>query len=249
MSFDETGTVRYAGGNMLLDQLPMAERPEVLADVRVARVESSDLISRDGSVISEVIFPVDALMSLTARLHDGSAYEVGTVGRQGAVGIEASFGVATLSRATICQIDGSYAAIPRAAFLRHVEHRPSFRLAVQRAYAAQLFAAEQTLTCNVAHSIGERTARWLLTVAHQIGTTTFRLREEFLAMMLGQPDARSLLGVQTLVEFGAIGYENEMVSIRDAAILQDATCECYGILRAYWAALTEHHNGSAAAYE
>lgn len=243
MNENQARTQRYRGGNALLDQLPPQDHPTVFADVRLGSLEAADLLARDGSPIEQIVFPIDALISVTARLQNGTAYEVGTVGRQGALGAEVSFGVTTMSRAAICQVGGTYATMPRASFARHVESVPAFRLAVQRAYAAQLFAVEQSVTCNVAHAVGERAARWLLTVSHQVGATSFRLRTEFLAMMLGQPDRRSAFGLESLIETGAITYDDEIVNILDTQTLSEAACECYGALRAQWDRLVERRDG------
>ena len=243
MSEPNIDSSSYTRGNVVLDGLPTETRVAVLADVRIAGAESADLLLPDGAPIEAVFFPIRALISVTARLRDGSAFEVGTVGRQGAYGLEASFGVATAARAAICQIDGSYAVMSRDAFLRHMEREPTFRAAVQRAYAAHLFAVEQTVTCNVAHSLGERCARWLLTISHQVGLRVFRVRAEFLAMMLGQPEKRLAIGIGALADAGAISYEGEVVTIRDAGLLEDAACECYAMLRETWARLVEGGEG------
>ena len=236
----------YSGGNVVLDRLPAGTREAVLADVRVGAAESADLLVPDGAPIQTVIFPIGALISVTSRLSDGHAFEVGTVGRQGAYGLEASFGVTTAARAAICQVDGPYAMMPREAFVRHVDRDPAVRTIVQRAYAAHLFTVEQTVTCNAAHSLGERAARWLLTIAHQVGSSAYQLRAEFFAMMLGHPERRTQLGINALSDIGAIAYEKEIVTIRDADMLQDAACECYAVLRDAWARLIEGEHGLSA---
>jgi len=113
-------------------------------------------------------------------------------------------------------------------------------------------AVEQTVTCNVAHSLGERAARWLLTISDQIGASAFRLRTEFLAMMLGRPEQRSAFGIRPLIDLGAIVYEDEKVTIEDRGALCDAACECYARLSDAWARLVGDGralDGRAASFE
>lgn len=240
------GTVEYIKGNVILDSLPPDTRAAVFADVRVGGAESADLLVPDGARLESVIFPINALISITARLSDGHAFEVGTIGRQGGYGLEASFGVTTAARAALCQIEGSYAMMARDAFVRHVDRDPAVRSIVQRAYAAHMFAVEQTVTCNAAHSLGERAARWLLTISHQVGSSAYRLRAEFFAMMLGHPERRTQLGMNALSDIGAIQYEDQIVTICDSNMLEDAACECYGLLRDAWRRLIEGEPGLTA---
>ncbi|HEY4440261.1 MAG TPA: hypothetical protein VGN14_07370 [Candidatus Elarobacter sp.] len=213
-------------------------------DLVVQHAESADLLVRDGAPIEHVAFPIDALFSVAARLRDGAAFEVGTIGRRGATGTELSLGIANTPRAVCCEIEGSYAAMSRARFVQHLRALPSFRVAVQRAYAAQVFDIEQTVACNVAHGVNERAARWLLTIALHVGGERFRVRNEFLAMMLGEPNRRTAFGLEGLAEAGAIAFEGEIVSILDTATLNSAACECYGALHAYWERLGAAHNGA-----
>lgn len=234
----------YSGGNAVLDALPQDDARALLVDVRMGHADAADLLLIGGGEIHTVYFPIDGLFSVTAQLRDGSAYEVGTIGREGIVGAELAMGSAASARSMICQVDGTFASLPHAAFVTHLGNSEALRQGVRRAFAEQLFAAEQSVACNTAHHVSERAARWVLMIAHQIGREDFVLRREFLAMMLALPEPAAVQGIATLAYMGAVRYENERVTILDRARLLEVACECFETQRRYRAAIASSHDGT-----
>ncbi|MFN2450102.1 MAG: hypothetical protein ABR508_10025, partial [Candidatus Baltobacteraceae bacterium] len=63
-------------------------------------------IYQPGSLITEVVFPVDCVLSVVTRMRDGNMIEVGTIGREGNSGIPLLLGASTTANECYCQVPG-----------------------------------------------------------------------------------------------------------------------------------------------
>ncbi len=88
---------------------------------------------------------------------------------------------------------------------------------------AQVF---QSVACNAAHSIEQRTAKWLLAAAERTGAEDIALTQEQLAAMLGV--GRSYLSrvIHDLRGRGVIETRRGRIGIRNGNGLRLLACEC-----------------------
>lgn len=217
---------RYAGGNRVLDALPQADLARILRYVRVVRFESSDIAQQPQGPENFIDFPIDAVLSVVTTMLDGDTCEVGTIGNEGASGIEVAFG-ATLLRTTICQVDGDVARIDRARFLKAVDENRQFERLIGRVVQAQRFFVEQQCACNALHSVDERCARWILMIHQRVNRDSFGLTHEFLSVMLGVRRATVSNAAMKLQDAGIITYHRGIVKVLSVRNLASASCECY----------------------
>ena len=89
----------------------------------------------------------------------------------------------------------------------------------------------QSVACNGLHSVQERFARWLLMAHDRAGTDSFRLTQEFLADLLGIHRPSVTVVARTLQAAGLISYTRGLITITDRKGLEEATCECYNMVR------------------
>ena len=221
----------YDGGNALIDSLPEADRVLLVRELTVFATEVPACIVRYGDGYDEVLFPVDAIFSTTAKLGRGDVYEVALTGRQGVIGAEVALGVTTAPRSVLTQIAGRTARIPRNRFTRCVEESRSLLQAVQHYFLRRLYVAEQFVACNFAHEPTQRCARWILMLRDEAGRNGFTLRAEFLGMMLGLPPKAAAATGQRLHAMGVIRYADEELEILDPQTLSELSCECYALLQ------------------
>jgi hypothetical protein len=92
-------------------------------------------------------------------------------------------------------------------------------------------ASAQNAACNRLHTIAERLARWLLTCHDRVEVDRMPLTHEFLAQMLGAPRTTVTLAAGMLHKAGLIDYTRGHVTIKNRAELEEAACECYGVVR------------------
>ena len=88
----------------------------------------------------------------------------------------------------------------------------------------------QSGACNRKHPIEARCARWLLLTRDRVDDDTFPLRQEFLAQMLGVTRPTVSVAAGMLQKAGAIRYVRGNMTILDRTMLEDVTCECYGLI-------------------
>ena len=88
-----------------------------------------------------------------------------------------------------------------------------------------------TAACNRLHSLEQRCCRWLLIAHDNAIAATFPLTHEFLAMMLGVQRSGVSIAARSLQKAGLIEYTRGRVTITDQPGLEEAACECYGVMR------------------
>jgi hypothetical protein len=102
-------------------------------------------------------------------------------------------------------------------------------LAVRDSLRRQWFDSQQTVACNFVHTVEQRAARWILMTQDQSGRTHFPMRYEYLAIMLGIPQAKVHEPVGVLVQLNCIRYADEHVTVVSREALRDYVCECYDL--------------------
>jgi hypothetical protein len=217
---------RYAGGNRVLDALSQPDRANIERHVRVVHFASGDIAQQPDGSNSFIDFPIDAVLSIVTTMLDGNACEVGTIGNEGASGVEVAFG-ATLLRTTICQVEGYIARIGRVHFLAAIDGNRQFERLIGRVAQAQRFFVEQQCACNAVHSVDERCARWIMMIHQRVHRDEFSLTHEFLSVMLGVRRATVSKAAMKLQESGIISYRRGSVKVLSASRLESACCECY----------------------
>lgn len=217
----------YNGGNVWLDALPDAERRLVVGRLDVIEMAPPDCVLMRGAPIEHVLFPIDTVLSVTADLRMGDAYEVAATGRQGIIGAEIVAGIGTAPRSVMVQIGGRAARMPRDAFLQCLDQSRALSGAVQRYLLNRLYTAEQFVACNFAHDTTQRAARWILMLIDEVGREAFAVRSEFLGMMLGLPPPSVVNATAPLSRVRAVRYEGEELEVLDREKLLPVTCECY----------------------
>ncbi len=193
-------------------------------------MDSGDIAQRPQSENAFIDFPINAVLSVVTTMFDGSTCEVGTIGNEGASGLEVAFG-ATVLRTTICQVDGAVARVGRAHFLAAVDASLGFERLIGRIMQAQRFFVEQQCACNAVHSVDERCARWIMMIYQRVQRETFSLTHEFLSVMLGVRRATVSSAAMKLQQAGAITYRRGTVTVVNADTLARSCCECYAATR------------------
>jgi len=219
-------------GNRILDALPPKEYERLLPALSPVSLELKRLLLEPGTAIDTVYFPVGAVVSLLTTMDDGSAVEVATLGNEGIVGVPVFLGAQAMGARDFYQVQvpGHAVAMDTAAFLESTGRDP-LRGLVQR-YAQALFSqVTQQVACNGLHSVEERCSRWMLLTHDRVGGDEFPLTQEFLAQMLGVRRASVTVAAGILQRAGFIRYVRGRVAIVDRDGLENASCECYRIIR------------------
>lgn len=221
-----------ADGNLLLDALPDAERERLLANMTRSQLRVRQILFRRMAAPKAVHFPLSGVVSLVTTMRDGSTVEVATVGREGLVGITVILGNGWVANAeAMIQVPGETLRMDASVFLREHERSAALRQVVQRYMHGLFTLMGQNAACNRLHSMEERLARWLLMTHDRTGTEQFPMTHDFLSQLLGVRRASVTDAASDLQERGLIRYQRGRITVVDREGLEEASCECYEVIR------------------
>lgn len=217
----------YTCGNHLLDALSRDERFTFYNDLEIITLSSRRWLAPYGGPRQHVDFPIDAVISIVARLRSGDTIEVGSVGCEGFLETDAALESDSARRGSFCQVAGTVARMTLARFRAHMDKNGEFARMMRRSVTATLFDVQQLAACKCKHLVEAQCARWLLTTRDRAGRDAFPLTHDSLGMLLGVRRASVSVALQSLQAAGAIAYERGILRITGADALRLASCECY----------------------
>jgi CRP-like cAMP-binding protein len=94
-----------------------------------------------------------------------------------------------------------------------------------------LSQVQQTVACNSMHTTEERMCRWLLMMHDRAGGKSLPYTHEFLSHILGANRKSVTLSAQSMQTAGLISYRRGTIQVLDRAGLEQASCECYAIVK------------------
>jgi CRP-like cAMP-binding protein len=208
------------------------ERERLLVLTSPVSLESKQVLYGAGERIDTVYFPENAVVSLLTTVDGHDTFEVANIGNEGIVGVPVFLGVESVGARECYQVEiaGQARAMDAATFVEASQHDP-LRTLVQRFVQALFIQVSQRLACAALHPIPARYSRWLLLTHDRMGDREFPLTQESLAQMLGVRRASLTTAAGALQEAGLIRHSRGRVAILDREGLENASCECYRIIR------------------
>ena len=222
--------------NRLLDRLPKNEYKSLVRSEKAVSLAHGDEVYREDSLggLSHVYFPTSGMISLTVLMEDGKEVEAGTVGNEGMIGLPVAHGLNFSPTKAISQISGGGLRIPVSAFLKAMKRGGMLDKLVRHYTAFSLRYTSQTVACNLLHSAEQRMCRWLLMCRDRVEKEEFVLTHEFLAEMLGVRRQTVTVIAGKLQSAGLITYRRGTICILNRKSLEAASCECYGVTKAFY---------------
>lgn len=218
--------------NVVLSSLPDKEYNLLRPHLEPTDLPQYDILVEPGEKIDYAYFLNDGMASLVALSRDGRSVEVGIVGKEGMVGMDL---VASLRRGTfraIMQMAGSGLRIRAEVFQDVLQTAPTLRAELGRFALMHGMQVAQLAACNRLHEVEQRLARWLLMCQdHRDDSQLLPLTHEFLAQMLGTGRPSVSLAAGALENAGLIQNLRGSVKILNRKSLEEAACECYGVIQ------------------
>lgn len=218
--------------NRVLRSLPLDEYERLLPLLRPVRLRLRHVLVEPDTPIDDVYFVREGVCSTLATEQEGGEIEVCTTGCEGFVGVPVALGTGTMTNRVMVQVEGDAWRIPAAELRRVLDERPAVRAACLRFVQCLVDQVSQAVACNRLHTLEERCARWLLMTHDRVQGDVFDLTHEFLAQMLGVRRAGVTVAMGVLQRAGMVQYTRGRVTVRDRALLEEASCGCYRIARA-----------------
>lgn len=217
--------------NRIIRHLPPGAFEELAKGLELVDCKLHEPLIEAGEPIRFVYFPEHCVISLVGSLDDGSAPELGSIGREGVAGAVSAVGSQEAYSRWLVQVPGTALRCLATRFEAMFEHDSAFRQIVVCYQDALLSQTLQSVACNALHPVEARCSRWILMMADRSDNDHVPLTQEFLGQMLSAHRSTVALTLGSLQRAGLIHTRRAMIRITDRAGLENATCECYRLVR------------------
>src|SRR3954451_24317441 len=217
--------------NLLLAGLPRNVFEALRPDFVHVELESRTPIYRPEDEVEWVYFPSTGMISILQSTPDSRGIELATIGKEGALGAIAGFGLNYALTASVVQMPLTAVKISAIRFRKHVSQYASLQEMALKSNEVILAQTQITAACNALHNVEQRFCRWLLQSWERAENDTITLTQEFLGEMLGVrrtsvSDIASKIQAQ-----GLIRYRRGLIEVLDAAGLEQRSCDCFHAVR------------------
>lgn len=217
--------------NSLLNALPEAEYQRLAQHLKPVSLARGEVLHEADTPAQYVYFLDEGVASLSVSSEGGKELMLSIVGDEGIVGERAIYKEGFfIIRCEMLTEGAGHRMLPET-FDEEFNRGEQLHQMVLNRIEARLTETAQTALCNQMHSIEQRLARWLLTLADRLHAEVLQVTQDHMAHMVGVRRASITDALGVLSEAGLIERERGTVSIRDRARMEAQTCECYAIIR------------------
>jgi CRP-like cAMP-binding protein len=217
--------------NHLLAAFPAAEYDRLAPHLELIPMPLGHVLCESGGQLQHVYFPTTCIVSLLYVLKDGASAEIAVVGNEGLVGISVFMGGDTTpSRAVVRS--GGHGYRLKAHLLQQEFSRAGPVLGLLLRYTQALITQmTQTAVCNRHHSVEQQLCRALLLSLDRLPSNSLTMTQELIANMLGVRREGVTEAAGNLQRAGLIRYSRGHIDVLDRTGLEQAVCECYGVVK------------------
>jgi CRP-like cAMP-binding protein len=220
--------------NLLLSMLPDADYQSLLPHLELVETPLHLKLCDQDQPIQYAYFPLVGGHSILATMQDGAQVEVGTIGFEGMSTTDLILGDDVAIETNVCQIPGTALRMSAEQFRQMTVGDTALRRVASRYLQAYLSMVSQNVACNRLHNIEHRLAKWLLMSHDRMRGQDFFITQEYLAAMLGVHRPSVSVAASVLQRAGIIDYRRGSMRILHRQSLEDASCECYGIVQKHF---------------
>ena len=219
-------------GNKLLAALPANEYERLSPHLESVHLPKGKIIYHAGDEVRNAYFINEGQASLLSITREGATIEVAMVGNEGMIGIPSILRSHRMPYEVMVQLPVKTALRVRAGVIREEFNRCGKLQDLLLRYTQVLLSQiTQSAVCNRFHSSEQRLARWLLISNDIAKSGTFFLTHEFLSHMLGTTRTGVTMAAGALQHKDLIRYSRGKMTILDRDGLEDASCECYEVIK------------------
>jgi CRP-like cAMP-binding protein len=213
--------------NKILLSLTRTSLEKVLPEFEVISLPLGTELFKAGDTVDSAFFVNSGLTSIIAVNSIGNSIEVGAVGKEGILPIEALSNLQHSAHRVVVQLPGSAFRISTAALNHNFSDDMAF-CKKSLVFLQQLNnQATQLVLCNRFHTVKQRLCRWLLMTSDWAEEDQFPLTHEFLSLMLGVNRSTVSLELGALKSGGLISYRQRLIKMTDKRRIAAMSCECY----------------------
>jgi len=217
--------------NKILLGLSPKECSQIVPKLEFVRLKLHQVLHEAGETIKSGYFVNSGMMSVLAVQPDGKTVEVGLIGREGFAGLPLLVGYNNGPTRVMTQADGTAYRCEAETLKQLIQQFPELGKGLHR-FAYQLaMQSTQIAACNRLHDVVSRLARWVLMTQDRVRADRLPLTQEFLGQMLGTRRSSVTVAAGVLQKASLIAYTRGSVTILKRKELENAACDCYGIVQ------------------
>jgi CRP-like cAMP-binding protein len=217
--------------NDILHALLTSEYQHLSPRLEQVHLKRGEIIYQADQRIDHVYFPETAVVAMIDTVEGGGTVEVGIIGHEGMVGINIFLGCLVTPDKAIVQISGSAMRMKTSDLRKELRFGSPLQRLLLRYTQALLAIISQSVACSQHHTVGQRLARWLLTMHDHAESNEFEMPHKSIAAMLGVRREGVTEEAGKLQAAGLIAYRRAHIQILDEAGLKKKSCECYRFIR------------------
>jgi CRP-like cAMP-binding protein len=217
--------------NDILRALLNSEYKHLSPKLEHVHLKRGESIYQANQRIDHVYFPETAVVAMIDTVEDGGTVEVGIIGHEGMVGINIFLGCLVTPDKAIVQISGGAMRMKTSDLRKELRFGSPLQRLLLRYTQALLAIISQSVACSQHHTVGQRLARWLLTMHDHAESNEFEMPHKSIAAMLGARREGVTEAAGKLQAAGLITYHRARIQILDGGGLKKKSCECYRFIR------------------
>ena len=171
--YDATMIEHLCTSHRLLSMLSRHDRRRIARKVRLVTLAPLHRLYEVSGVITDVFFPLSAVLFFLGTTMEGHVVEVGQIGSEGIAGVEVAmrtrFAGMSLLTAAI-EVPGVALQMKADDFAEEVDRYASVNRCVRRYIGFFLAQLQFLIACNRHHAVEQRGARWLLSLQDRTGS-------------------------------------------------------------------------------
>ena len=219
-------TATAGRGNMVLERLSAADWRELRARAERVALTAGQVLCAERAPVASVYFPIDSLVSVTARAPGGKPIEIGVVGRDGVVGVEVALGRARSAGCeTVVHTSGDAWRVAAGDLTRLFDGHAGLRAELLGAVHAFLEELADSAAAIGTGTIEQRLAGRLLRTALRSGSRTLAVTHESLARLMAVRRSGVTVALHMLESKHVIRSRRNQVEILDFEGLARASGE------------------------
>ena len=213
--------------NRLLASLKQSDFSLLSPYLREVPLDQGAFLEERGERVDAVHFPQTGMVSLIVEMPEDGSIEVGTIGREGGVGLTVGLGSRVASVSALVQVSGKSLCVPASRFRAVAAQSQQIRDMSIRYAELQTGQIQQTAACNALHNVPSRLSCWLLQTSDKIEGDTIPFTREFLGKMLGVQRGTISEVAAKFEADGLIHTRRGRIELLDKKRLKKQACSCY----------------------
>ncbi|MGA7295908.1 MAG: Crp/Fnr family transcriptional regulator [Rhodanobacteraceae bacterium] len=217
--------------NLLLAALPAEDLARIEPHLELVDLALGDVVYEAGREQTHLFFPLDCIVSLLYVMEDGDTGEMAIIGNDGVVGVALFMGGQSMASRAVVQSAGSGLRIKADIVRKEFGRAGALQQLLLRYVQVMLAQMGQTAVCNRHHTVEQQLCRWLLMSLDRLPGNELTMTQELIANMLGVRREGVTEAAGRLQKEHIISYSRGRIKVLDRARLEQASCECYQVVR------------------